>query len=91
MKIFFGTVFELIENDVIFKICFGGDLDLYWSINNINADDELDYETITITKSEYYIYNLFVKLYTSIVNCEVYKANEIELEIATSKYDVKKL
>ena len=69
-KDYFGTVLELSENDITFKICFGGDLDLYWQINNINADDEIDYETFTITEENTFIYGLFLELYNSIANCE---------------------
>ena len=69
-------------------MCFGGDLDLYWSINNVNADDEIDYESFSITEENYYIYCLFEQLYNSVANCEVFKINDYELALATSTDEI---
>jgi len=87
----FGNVLELSENDVTFKICFGGDLDLYWSINNLNADDEIDYETFTISKEDPVIYSLFEQLYSSIANCEVFEVSDIENALATNEEEIKSI
>lgn len=63
-------------------IYFVGNLDLYWSLSNINEFSNT-YEMI-ITKENYRIYELFLTLYTDIKNCNVRKEYEDCIERCAS-------
>ncbi|MBQ4061085.1 MAG: hypothetical protein IJD46_03575 [Bacilli bacterium] len=64
------------------NIYFVGNLDLYWSLSNINEFSHT-YEML-ITKENYRIYELFLTLYNDIKNCNVRKEYEDCIERCTS-------
>lgn len=74
-----GYDYILQEDNKILKIVFGGNLDLYWSLTNLEEDKTLDslydeqYDTFLITKENYYIYELFKKLVSDIKLPRVYE------------------
>ena len=72
----FGTRITLAEGSKRFDILFGGNLDLYWSIYNLNYDYELTYENFVITRENFFIYELFLNLYESIKNSDIYDEEE---------------
>lgn len=83
--------FYLINESKTLSIIFGGNLDLYWTldIRNTKTNDELkktmyeEYsEIFTITKENYFIYSLFDELYEDIKNARIY-----EEEIIINKDD----
>ena len=63
-----GYDYILQEDNKILRIAFGSNLDLYWSLTNLDEDKTLDslydeqYDTFLITKENYLIYELFKKL-----------------------------
>ena len=69
----FGKKIDLIENNNIFTMLFGGNGDLYWSIKNLDNKEKLFNEKFIITKENYFIYSLFETLYDDIVNCNIFK------------------
>lgn len=75
------------EDNKVLHICFGGNLDLYWSIHDIDARLESKKQTsdeirkyihserkytFTITKENYYIYCLFAELYNEIKESRIF-------------------
>lgn len=65
----FGYWFDIIINNEIFNIYFMGNLDLYWNYQyNGNILDCDDSKYFIITKENYFLYNLFDKLYNDIKN-----------------------
>lgn len=74
-----GYDYILQEDNKVLKIVFGGNLDLYWSLTNLEEDKTLDslydeqYDTFLITKENYYIYELFKKLISDIKLPRVYE------------------
>lgn len=74
--------FYLYDEDKILSIIFGGNLDLYWTldIRNTKTDNEIkklmytEYsEIFTITKENYFIYSLFEDLYEDIKNARIFE------------------
>ena len=62
-----------------FEILFAPNFDLYWrylSKKNIKVDKEV--QELIITKENYFLYELFYKLYESIKNNKVYYSNEVD-------------
>ena len=83
----FGPKIALVDEAKWFEIQFGGNLDLYWSIYNLSYDEELTYETFVITKENYYIYELFLNLYESIKNGDIYDENETNFLISSNNLE----
>lgn len=65
----FDIVFE--DNSKRLNIFFCGNLDLYWSIYDLN--NEKCVCEFLITKENYSIYELFLKLYNDVKLCNVRK------------------
>lgn len=74
-----GHDYILQEDNKILRIAFGSNLDLYWSLTNLDEDKTLDslydeqYDTFLITKENYLIYELFKKLVSDIKLPRVYE------------------
>ena len=63
------------NEDCYFRIFFGGNLDLYWSIhsNNRTVDNDSKTDTFTITKENYKLYSLFDDLYSDIKEINLFE------------------
>lgn len=72
--------FKIIQDDKVLNIFFGGNGDLYFYANKINFDDEEQIVNFEITKENYELYYLFERLYNQIINSEIYRIVEIQLE-----------
>lgn len=74
-----GYDYILKEDNKILRIAFGSNLDLYWSLTDLEADRTLDtlydevYNSFVITKENYHIYTLFKKLVEDIKLPRVYE------------------
>jgi len=77
------------QDDLKLKIEFGGNGDLYWSIQY--PDIEENKIAFEISKENIEIYKLFDELYTSIQNREVYKVNPYELEMCETEEEIEEL
>lgn len=81
-----GYDYILKQDNKVLRIAFGGNLDLYWSLNNLDADRTLDclydeqYETFLITRENHTIYELFKKIVDDIKLPRVYEPAERELD-----------
>ena len=70
--------YEFIDENNIFSIAFGGNLDLYWSLKiqeeyqDFTKMSEEIYDTFTITKENYQLYSLFKSLIDEIKSSEVF-------------------
>ena len=65
-----------------FEILFAPNFDLYWRyLSKKNILEDKPIQEITITKENYYLYELFYKLYESIKNNKVIYDNEIFCEL----------
>lgn len=86
--------FHIETNEGVFEISFQGNLDLYWNYRSkeIILDKPNEKEFI-ITKENYYIYELFYKLYESIKNRKVYCSynDEEYIEVREDEYNPCKL
>lgn len=73
-----GYDYEFIKDNKILRILFGGNLDLYWSLETnyeFSSYEEMTkelYDTFTITKENYQIYELFKTLIDDIKSSKVY-------------------
>lgn len=73
-----GFDYEFIQDNKILRILFGGNLDLYWSLETnqeFTTYEEMRkelYDTFTITKENYQIYSLFKSLIDDIHNSKVF-------------------
>ncbi len=73
-----GYDYEFLEDNKVLRIIFGGNLDLYWSLDTNKSYTTYEeaikelYDTFTITKENYQIYSLFKKLLDDIKNANVY-------------------
>ena len=72
--------FYLQEGDKVLNIVFGGNLDLYWTLANLKHNDSIEkiqnetyHETFTITKDNYFIYDLFEELMEDVKEARIYK------------------
>lgn len=74
-----GYDYILQEDNKTLRIAFGSNLDLYWSLTNLEEDKTLDnlydeqYDTFLITKENFYIYELFKKIVSDIKLPRVYE------------------
>ena len=82
---YFGTSIYLSEADKIMRISFGGNLDLYWTLQKNErgylAQDEIISEEFVITKENYRVYELFEDLYNDIENINIFYEDEIPAHI----------
>ena len=70
----FGKQIKIQTNEGIFWMIFGGNLDLYWiPINN----SETDKITYTITKENYYLFELFNNTYEKLINYKIFDNDEL--------------
>lgn len=73
-----GYDYEFTQNNKTLRIVFGGNLDLYWSLETnqeYNSYEDMIkelYDTFLITKENYQIYSLFKKLIDDVKNSNVY-------------------
>lgn len=72
--------FKIIQDDKELNILFDGNGDLYFYVNKPNYEEQNQIVNFEITKENYELYDLFEKLYNTIINCEIYKINESDLE-----------
>ena len=64
--------YAFIKDNKIFKISFGSNGDLYWSLTNLNIEEDLDYDVFTISiEDNYEVYSLLKKLYLDIKNAKI--------------------
>ena len=77
----FGLNVFLEENNTSLAITYGGNGDLYWSIKNYNIDDIIKYNTFIITKENYGLFCLFVKLYNDIKEINIFEDIEENKEL----------
>lgn len=74
-----GFDYSIQKDNKILRIVFASNLDLYWTLTNLDADKSLDnlydeqYETFLITRENNYIYELFKKLIEDIKTPRVYE------------------
>jgi hypothetical protein len=86
-------IFNIKTEEGEFFISFQGNLDLYWSYFSPKSIDESpDSKIFTITKENYYFYNLLDNLYNAIKNNKPYLNGDNSLykdhkEIDMNKYD----
>lgn len=66
------------EENKVFQMIFGGNLDLYWLI--YNNDDHSTEQEFFITKENYVLYEAFEKLFYNIENVNIYKPSKFYLE-----------
>lgn len=71
----FGYEFDISTNRGVFKIFFGGNLDLYWTCFGNRNDFEKEF---WITKENYFLFSLFEELYNGILNYEVISLDEFK-------------
>lgn len=73
--------FNIIDNKNVLVIMFGGNGDLYFYVNkaNLEGNEIVNFE---ITKENYILYNLFDKLYNDIINCNIFKFSERDVELS---------
>lgn len=76
------------QDNKILTLSFGGNLDLYWSIYNLENNDSYEkayeetlHETFLITKENYCIYSLFEELINDVIECNVFEPIKEELLI----------
>ena len=78
---YFGTSIYLSEGDKTMRISFGGNLDLYWTLQKNErkylGPDEIACEEFVITKENYVVYELFEELYNDIENINIFYESEI--------------
>lgn len=69
---------------------FGGDLDLYWALENYSdlSDEEIRHDYFIITKENYAVYSLFEELYNNIKNINISDDN-YDLYKYSNYYSVK--
>ena len=72
--------YEMKQDNKILRISFGGNLDLYWNITNLENNDSYEkayeetlHETFLITTENYYIYSLFEELINDVIECNVFE------------------
>lgn len=70
------------EEGKVWRIIFGGNGDLYWKID---TQQETAYETFSITKENYSIYQMFAAFYQRIQTCHVYEPDTFELELCETE------
>ena len=83
-----GKVITLEEDSKIFTMFFAGNLDLYWTFDNLDEDYFSKNGEFYITKENYYIYSLFEKLYEDISKCEIIYGNSFEMLNITTLFDL---
>lgn len=76
---------KIINDEQEFNIVFGGNGDLYFFTNKINFQDEHQVVNFEITKENYELYSLFDILYHKIINCDIYKIDEYDLDRCTKE------
>ena len=89
-----GHYFTFDNGEYEFIIFFGGNLDLYWSIDNkdfISLQDDVPAKSFNITKENYYIYALFEKLYEDIKNCNIYTLGYFDFWNAETIADIQNI
>lgn len=59
---------SLIDGDKVLNLAFGGNLDLYWQLYELNSDTDCKKIDFVITKENFFIWNLFDKLYNDVAN-----------------------
>lgn len=71
--------FKITSEDNTLGIMFGGNGDLYFYVKKtiMNQKQIINFE---ITKGNYILYKLFESLYNQIINCDIYRLDEYELE-----------
>lgn len=72
-----------------FSIIFAGNLDVYWTFNDVSTRERNG--TFEITKENYKLYELFDVLYNSIKNCTVFDISDFDLSHCKSFDDVFKI
>lgn len=77
------------EDGKVWSILFGGNGDLYWKIDTLQEDT--DYETFSITKENYTIYQIMDELYKRIQACHVYDPDALELELCETEEEREKV
>ena len=74
--------FEIETDTGSFQILFAPNGDLYWRyLSEINVLDDKPIQELIITKENYYIYEVFYKLYESIKNNKVFYDDEDYFEV----------
>lgn len=71
----------IVQDENVLNISFGGDGDLYFLAELSNFEELNQIINFEITKENYELYTLFDKLYNTIINCNIYKINELDLEL----------
>lgn len=73
----FGYLFDIFIDEEVFQIYFAGNLDLYWKYQYkgriLTCDDS---KSFFITKENFFLFQLFDKLYNKIKHYNIYKGNE---------------
>lgn len=75
------------KGEKVLEIVYGGNFDLYWTLVNLNHNDNVDKiqnetvtETFIITKDNYFIYELFEELMVDVKEARIYKPNSKTLD-----------
>ncbi len=71
----FGLQIFIEEGNSCLSICFGGNLDLYWSINSNKraTGNDTKMDSFVITKENYELYSLFETLYNDIKEINIFE------------------
>ena len=77
--------FKIESEENTLGIIFGGNGDLYFFINKLNFEDAEQIVNFEITKENYFLFSLFEELYNKIINCNIYKLDEMELPHANDE------
>ena len=78
--------FDIKTNEGVFVILFAPNGDLYWQYKSeISVLEDKDKQELVITKENYFIYELFYKLYESIKNNKVFYDNKNYFEEKQNK------
>ena len=86
-----GNIIYLKEDNKIFIMSFGGNLDLYWSFYDVDKNYYSKDVDFYITKENYFVYSLFEKLYEDISHCDLHRDYSFELLNAETLEDLKKI
>lgn len=71
---------EIISDNGKLNILFGGNGDLYFFVPKIDYKNKNEIINFEITKENYELFTLFETLYNEVINCDVFRIDEDELD-----------
>lgn len=79
------------DDEKVFEMIFGGNLDLHWNIWSVNSIDRNRSIFMNITKDNYVLWELFDNLYNDFKNCNVSVVSDVELSFCENSEEVRAL